>query len=368
MLHDPSKCTAAFVQLRPEAWGDGLEHVRVLRGWKRAYPESVIYHVARAQNTDAIGAQLLYEGLTDATVTVEPQNFADESMPDAQESNEYRAAGIAVDKLSALKLHTAIFSRHLMQPNLLIGLFPAKYVMSVHGSEDLFERLLNPPPEYKEDYLRETQAMTLEESLAPVRACYLPDRPTVGIFPFSTRPYSTVSSSVWRMIVLHLLSLRCTVMLLGKFTPTWLPNGEKRAHWDTLGAEFRAAVFDLSVINTLGFSSIKQTELVRDCRFVITTMTGSIMLPLLYDVPTLMLEAGDNRIAASLFTGAKRQGVSARTTCVRFPCSQTEMLPWCNENKVPKCLTLEEFNWRAFVEATNYCLGTPSFELEKVFQ
>ena len=345
MKFDSEKLKCLFVQVRPEAWGDGLETVRVLRGWKRAHPESVVYHVAHPQVSDAFGAQLVFEGLVDSTLTSIRASDREDVLNDVWELS---------DRLSSVTFDMAIFARcYGVPPAVLVVAFRAKKLLAAYCTKDTWKHLSPDPPLFAENMGEEARALDIEESIASLSGIL--GSSVVALFPYTTRPYSTVHEKVWRRIAQMLLDRGHDVLLLGKSLPTWLPRANKLEHWESLCESTKHAFEDLPIFSAMGWSSPKQVLLLRRCRFAVVTMTGASMLPTLYEVPCLTIEAGDNDVAAEILRAYDRPLASYRSACERFPCSRLGMLSQCRSSGRPACLSPEEFDFKAFNTALNEC-------------
>jgi len=318
-----------YIETHPSSWGDGLLAYRQVRNLLDIHGAlSVVQHKNMVTFVDAM---LGIEGIVDAFHVIPDAAIIDANLMCTFLDQEFRH--INFDTLILGWCFDLDINEVLQNTNCLSQIDTLWSIS--HSCGEMFQAqgvpVKIPTPIESGEYYRAGSISKVVDRLwktLPISDRYL------AIHPISTRPFSQLSPSVVSKLADCLDSV---IILLGTDIGYYASTFDPHFHID------HKQVFDW-----IGLGPLKQLEVMRRCDLTITTPTGAIVWPMLYEIPTLCIQGGEWSVAHWMKFSDKL--MSFDTACDLFPCDQGIRYPKCHTK--PQCLgsDLDVNNLARFIE------------------
>jgi len=310
---------ALYLSTHPESWGDGHMNARLLRGFVHRFPMSRVYYIGHEQTTSTIAPTLMMEGLVDWFISTQ---------------SELPLKSWAPKRFNGIHLDWIVGGWVYQDIRQIPKMFPGAQITAIPSAAHLYQNLKRYVPytdvigtRIDDEYLY--TATSIREQLVPLIKQINPQKKTVAFFPMATRTHATLYPNAIHLILDRLAEWN--VILMGAEAPIAYASYE--GEWISIINQVRNRGID-----ALGFSPLKQIELIKYCQLAIIPPGGALIIPMLYQIPMIVLEMGISSCIPDILNNINRDFGSVKTACPLYPC-EGRMRSDCIS--IPQCLSSE---------------------------
>ena len=301
-----AKKRALYLNTFPTCWGDGMLDLNQVRWFKKETPTSVVYGMLHASPATQFGHHAIYEGLLDLVIPVCEHVWSDTEI-----------VNVFKKRFGHLSFDVAIVSWSsvptvgiLMLPNFQDARIIAHWDYAHNSELGIVDKL---PVESRR--IEHHLACDVSTFVQPVIDGLKTSKHALAIFPGSSNNLQCINKD-GLMRIYESLQKDFNIILLGSETAFYggsLSTGGIHQEWERVCQE-------TTIINALGYSSIKQVKILEHCDIVLVT-SGSVVHPMLYPKKAILVNTYCNKVGD--FGGCIRESYKVVfPKCPLYPCEE----------------------------------------------
>ena len=287
----------------PAAFGDAMLAMDILRDYKRENPLAIVYALLNDQTYPHVAPFAFNEGIIDM------------AWPVCAHLAELQLFSAKLKSLIANLKFDDVFIIHnhgdwgiieiLSWPNFKTAKITLHPAVTVRPYSEIITQTHNTAVWHSSGI---TQGLTLNHAILPILNSLDKQKKSLGIFPCSSNNIQHISYK-GLLKISEWLKQKFNIILLGV---------EVLGYGHDFYTKYASSVETLNVIDLIGYGPLKQFELLKHLEVVLVT-SGAVVLPLLYPVPTILLNCGRQRLHGyeRFFTSATE---TVNPLCEYYPC------------------------------------------------